>query len=275
MTLTESAGGVSPPPSFHDREPPDGGRAVGGAAGGAGLDPEDVPSRPQAPRREGRAAAPERPAVELAEEGRAAGVRDEAELRGAVAEHPPRPADEPGLGSPSTRRFPRAPAPGSGSPPWDGPGGVQTRSAGGNEFGRGAGKASKKSAALSLRSSAASSRVGQPGTIVRRSASPSGMPDGSAGDPAGDAVPPWKLPQETQSSASQQTAPPAGSRLSAAIAVSARTPNCDSAAGVAARKVAWLAPLGASAPKLADPEGDPAASKKASVWPPTRFCPAS
>ncbi len=70
------------------------------------------------------------------------------------------------------------------------------------------------------------------------------MPSGIAGAgwPAAEGrEEPGKLPQETQSSAAQQTAPPDGSSWPAGdSASSATTPNCDSACGVATSTVRWF-----------------------------------
>src|SRR5680860_196262 len=85
------------PPALGDPEAPGRRGAVGGAAGGAGLDPKDVAAGPQAPGDEGRATAPEAAPVELAEEGRPRPARGEAEDRGAATHDPSWPAAEPGL----------------------------------------------------------------------------------------------------------------------------------------------------------------------------------
>jgi hypothetical protein len=128
------------------------------------------------------------------------------------------------------------------------------------EFGRGPGKTAEKSATLVSRSSEGSSRVGQPGAIVRRRAMPSGIPAGTAGEPAALGSEPLKLPQETQSMFSQQTAPPLGSSWpGGAIGASARKPNCDSASGVASTSVLWLASRATSAGKVSVPVTAPAA----------------
>ena len=94
----------------------------------------------------------------------------------------------------------------------------------------------EKSAALSSVSSADSSSVAQPGAIVRRSAiavrdrrAPARSADGGSA--------PLKLPQETQSSARQQTAPPAGSRHGGVGESRGGARELASASGVATRIV--------------------------------------
>src|SRR5690349_24066582 len=78
--------------------------------------------------------------------------------------------------------------------------------------------------------------------MVRRSAIPTGTPPLAAGAPAGLGKDPLKPPQETQSSSSQQAAPPAGDREGAeASGKSAVIPNSASAAELASRIVLWLA----------------------------------
>ncbi len=129
----------------------------------------------------------------------------------------------------------------------------QLRSVGAREFGRGKGETAWNSALLSSLSSAGSSRVAQPEAIERRSAIPSGIPAGAAGAPAGLGRVPLKLPQATQSIASQQTAPPTGESKPGASGASPATPNCASACGVASSSVLWLAPLGTSRGKVEVP----------------------
>jgi hypothetical protein len=125
---------------------------------------------------------------------------------------------------------------------------------------RGCGVASKKSVALSLPSSAASSRVGQLGSIVRRSASPSGMPSGSAGEPEAEGVEPAKPPQETQSSEpAQQAAPPAGSIANPVSARSGATPKAACTPLSPIRIVCWPAPLGTPEAKVKVPLTEPPA----------------
>ena len=89
------------------------------------------------------------------------------------------------------------------------------RSVGGVAVLRGfGGEARAKSAELLFVSSVTSSRLGQPREIFRRSACPLGI--AGAEDPVGEGrgVPLvlLKVPQETQSTPAQQTAPPPGLR---------------------------------------------------------------
>jgi hypothetical protein len=138
---------------------------------------------------------------------------------------------------------------------------AQGRSPGATELGRGPGKTGTKSTALLSWSSPGSSRVGQPGAMVRRRAMPSGMPEAAAGLPAGLGSEPAKSPQLTQSIDSQQTAPPPGSRRPEGVReVSATNPSAASASGVANTIVLWSAPRGTSARKLSDPVTAPEAS---------------
>jgi hypothetical protein len=68
------------------------------------------------------------------------------------------------------------------------------------------------------------------------------MSPGAAGEPVGEGSEPLKLPQETQSIVSQQTAPPLGSSWPGGeIGPSAAIPNWDSASGVASTSVLWSA----------------------------------
>lgn len=79
--------------------------------------------------------------------------------------------------------------------------------------------------------------------------------------PAGLGREPLRLPQEMQSSSSQQTAPPAGeSAPGEARLVSGVKPNWLAAAGVARTIVLWLALLGTSAGKVEVPVTAPEAS---------------
>jgi hypothetical protein len=138
---------------------------------------------------------------------------------------------------------------------------VQAASTIGLESLRGLGLASEKSVALSLLSSPSSSRVGQPGAIVRRSAIPSGIPSGSAGEPEAEGVVPAKSPQETQSiDPAQQAAPPAAAMPMPETARSGVTPKALCTPLSPIRIVCWLAALATSAGKVKVPVTVPAAS---------------
>ena len=136
---------------------------------------------------------------------------------------------------------------------------TQSCSLGATEFGRGAGNAGEKSAALSSLSSLLWSWVGQPGVMVRRSAMPSGM--APAGEPAGLGRDPLKLPQETDSIDSQQTAPPAGSSFPPASAESGAETELRLGFGrLASTIVLWLVSLARSLGKALAEVAAPLAS---------------
>ena len=108
---------------------------------------------------------------------------------------------------------------------------------------------SAKSVALSSVSSRASSRVGQPGVIVRvielAVVPAAGMPPGSTGVPTGpgSAAAPVKLPQATQSGgleSGRHTAPPDGAIRVPTLAAKSRLVTSMSPS----RMRRWLSPAG-------------------------------
>ncbi len=100
-------------------------------------------------------------------------------------------------------------------------------------------------------SSLSSSRLGQPGAIVRRIAFPAVTPAGETGGPAlvpvavCSAAPPLKLPQATQSAgtppAFQQAAPPAAGIVRFESTRSGVTPNAAWTPLSPIRTVCWFA----------------------------------
>jgi hypothetical protein len=114
--------------------------------------------------------------------------------------------------------------------------------------------------ALSSLSSLSSSRVGQPGSIVRRIALPAAMPAGETGDPtvvpvaSCRATPPLKLPQATQSAgmppAFQQAAPPAALIVRPLSTRSGATPNASCTRVSPISTVCWFAELGTEEEKV-------------------------
>src|SRR6476469_10578010 len=101
---------------------------------------------------------------------------------------------------------------------------------------------------------------------------PSGMPGGSTGTPLDGDVDPVKLPQDTQSSESQQTAPPAAGMLSAESIKSGLTPNAVSTPSSPTRIVCWLTEgLGRLPGKVKVPTVLPVESCSVTEWLTTRF----
>src|SRR5690242_16001197 len=155
---------------------------------------------------------------------------------------------------------------------------MQRTSVGASELLRGTYPAVKaKSALLWLVSSAASRAVAQPGVRLRTLGIVELRPP-EIGAPAGlgSSASPVKLPQDTQSITSQQTAPPDAQvvrmlpRLCSPVKLKSGEPG---AAPSPIRIRLWFCPFATFVGRVSEVVAVPGASKNFKLWPPTRFCP--